>query len=237
VEIAHSWSECGNQQLSLGNNINRRSLSSVYHSYHHDNIVASDGFLGKVERGYNHPRALVKSGVVNAGIKGSFALSVAGFHSRHVPLISCIGFGSIILPSVLRISSCVLPTDACFRQGIFGILRRTQSGIRRGLSYTRLPDTYGGSNERSHYKESGEPRQPPVGIDLISCELMLFAVACLAGDLFLTLRFIKDDSAAFLMEAIGFVVLFLVGQASIFLCARGFMDSLDFDSSMALAGI
>jgi len=46
---------------------------------------------------------------------------------------------------------------------------------------------------------------------------MLLAFACLARDLFLTLKFIKNDRLAFAMEWTLYVILFVVGQLFVYL--------------------
>lgn len=61
----------------------------------------------------------------------------------------------------------------------------------------------------------------PIRFDLIAFELMIFTFACLAGDLFLTLRLINNDSSSFKVEGTIIAILLVLGQCAIYLlCCR-----------------
>jgi hypothetical protein len=83
-----------------------------------------------------------------------------------------------------------------------------------------LPKSNANGAEGSDDQRPRKQNQPPIRLDLGSCELMLLILAALAGDLFLAFRFIKNDSAPFLVEGSGAAILFVVGQFAAHLFSR-----------------
>jgi hypothetical protein len=79
------------------------------------------------------------------------------------------------------------------------------SGIGGSTRDRSLPNPYNCPTECSDNQHARKPRQPVIRFDLRSGELVLLSIACLTGDLFSTLRLIKNDIPVFAVEGGGFV--------------------------------
>jgi hypothetical protein len=97
------------------------------------------------------------------------------------------------------------------------------SGVGGLLGNIGLPQAYTQSAKGSYDQEKGEGFEPAVRFDLIAFELVILALACLAGDLLLTLRLIDNDSASFKVEGTFIVILLVLGQYAIYLLSERMM--------------
>jgi hypothetical protein len=116
-----------------------------------------------------------------------------------------------------RCRTCFSRVTLAFLGEEQGLLR----SIRRLLRDTGLPNSHGQSTKGAEYQEECEPSKSPVRFDLISLELAIFALACLAFDLFFTFWFIDKNAPSFKMQGAIIVVVFLIGQGAVYLlCCR-----------------
>jgi hypothetical protein len=89
------------------------------------------------------------------------------------------------------------------------------------LRYSSLPYAYADSAKGSDHQGSRKPRQPLIGLDLRSCELMLLILASLSGCLYWVWRCIKNERIPLTMEWLVYAILFLIGQGGVYLlCMR-----------------
>ena len=95
------------------------------------------------------------------------------------------------------------------------------SGIGGFLRDRRLPYSDDDSEEGGDNQKTIEPRYSSIRFDLRSSELVLLIFASLAGCIFCTCRFIKNDGISFAVEGSWFIVLFTIGQGTAYLlCCR-----------------
>jgi len=106
------------------------------------------------------------------------------------------------------------------------------SGVGCGLCSLRgfprdgsLPYSYAKGQKSSDHQGSCQPSKSLVRFDLRSLELVLLIFACFSELLFITLRFIKNDSASFLVEESGAVIVFLIGQFFVYLLCKRLGES------------
>ena len=197
------------------------SLSGI----HYPESTSDRNILRRLDRkfkaGEHYPRPQVQSRIVDGGLQGSLILLGTSFQLRHVPLVSSFGFIGAKFSGLLRVSNGLFPRGPGFPDCFLCSLGRLPGSVGGRLSDASLPNAYAGSDEGAYHEKSRKSLKSLVGFDLISLELMLLSLACLAGDLFLIFRFIENKSSTFKMEGTGFIVLFLLGQATVFImCAR-----------------
>ena len=181
--------------------------------------MRSGGFASVRELDINNYQlslfALNNGGTVDANPSSLFAMkSINGGLKRSLGL----RFGRE--PSLLRQFRLSLVAPLGFAESSARDIHSIFSSVGRNLRNSSLPYSNADGAESSDHQRAGEPSQSLIRFDLRSCELVLFVLASLAGDLFLTLRSIKNDRTSFLVEGGGFVILFLAGQLAIYLLCR-----------------
>ncbi len=92
--------------------------------------------------------------------------------------------------------------------------------VGRLLRDTGLPQADSQPTHADYDQPECESAKSAIRFDLISLELVIFIIASLAGDLFLTFRLINNNSASFKMEGTLILILFSLGQFCVYLLCR-----------------
>ena len=181
-------------------NIACRTLASVEHNTRASNRPGFTKGIGVIA--YSEPRSLIQAKIVDRRLQGGMRLNLGG------------------KPRCLRQPCLARITSLGFLKSSPGDFHGISGSIGRFLRERSLPDSNANGAKGGNNQRAREPSQSPIRLDLRSCEFVLLILAAPAGDLLLTLRFIKNDRASFLVEGSGAAILFLIGQLGVYLLCR-----------------